>query len=65
MKTLLDGKPVVDRAYFYLHDWNLKDEFTTIRRKFGVVGLESLNHDQFWELFKEATKTEFKERNRG
>jgi len=56
MKKTLDDKEVPSRCYYYLLDWNERDEWKTINEMFEVQRLCLLEEKQFWELFKVATE---------
>lgn len=54
MKKLADGKEVSGRIYYYLLDFNEKDEWRTIMQLFSCQQLNQLNSYQFAELFSHA-----------
>ncbi len=51
MKTLADNKVVPDRCYYYLLDWNDKDEKVRINKLFKKESISSLTFQEFWDLF--------------
>ncbi len=60
MKKCLDDIEVPARCYYYLLEWNERDNRKTMLELFGVIQLCLLESKQFWELFKIATETELK-----
>ncbi len=56
MKTLIDGKQVTSRSYYYLLDWNEVDEWDCIRLAFNKERLCDLNIIEYKQLFEYATK---------
>lgn len=59
MKTLKEQ--VLDRAYYYLLDFNNQDDWETIHLEFGTNQLNALSVDEFWKLFKIATTKDKKQ----
>lgn len=59
MKTLIDDVEVPARGYYYLLDWNERDEWETILNKFNTGKLCELEIHQYKELFKIATESDY------
>lgn len=55
MKTLIDNTKVTGRSYYYLLDWNEKDNWVTILLKFNKTKLCELNKEEYITLFHIAT----------
>jgi len=58
MKTLIDGVEVSSRSYYYLLDWNDKDDRIFIEFNFNKSTLKDLTISEYLELFEYATKQE-------
>lgn len=58
MKTLFDGVEVSSRSYYYLLDWNDKDDRIFIEFNFNKSTLKDLTISEYLELFEYATKQE-------
>jgi hypothetical protein len=58
MKTLIDGYEVSARSYYYLLDWNEKNEWRFIVDTFGKNKLSELNRVEYKRLFNKATTDE-------
>ena len=56
MKTLIDDTEVPARGYYYLLDWNERDEWKTIIDISSSGRLCELDIKQYIELFEIATK---------
>lgn len=56
MKKLIDDSEVPARGYYYLLDWNEKDEWKTCFKLFGTGRLCELELNQYIQLFDTATK---------
>lgn len=59
MKTLIDDTEVPARGYYFLLEWNEKDNWNTIQEKFGTGRLCELEISQYKELFKIATESDY------
>ena len=59
MKILIDDTEVPARGYYYLLDWNERDEWKTILNKFNTGRLCELEIYQYKELFKIATESDY------
>lgn len=46
---------VPSRCWYYLLEWNDKDDWATMQENFFTKKLRDLTTEQFWELFKIAT----------
>ena len=57
-KTTIDNKVVPDRCWYYLLDFNDRDDKETLYDMFDKKRLLDLTHDEFWKLFEFATKSE-------
>lgn len=57
---LIDGKMVPNRCWYYLLDFNERDNWETIIENFSKDRLRDLNHEEFWKFFKMATEKEIK-----
>ena len=58
MKELSDGCVVSARTYYYLLDFNERDEWKYIQEKFNKTKLNDLTFYEYLDLFKYATKTD-------
>lgn len=58
MKTLADGTEVSARSYYYLLDWNERDNWHFIQTEFNKVRLCDLNRVDYKCLFNKATTQE-------
>jgi len=58
MKTLIDGHQVSSRSYYYLLDWNEKNEWKYISETFGKNKLSELDRVEYKRLFNKATTDE-------
>ena len=61
MKTLSDGIEVSARSYYYLLDWNERDEWKYINRMFNKFRLCDLTHPEYKMLFLHATSEDYKQ----
>lgn len=61
MKELIDYSEVPARGYYYLLDWNERDERKTITRLFNTNKLCELELSQYITLFEFATKRDIEE----
>jgi hypothetical protein len=55
MITLIDGNTVYPRTYYYLLDFNDRDNWKTLKDLFGVMKLNKLNINQYLIFFDHAT----------
>lgn len=60
MKTLSDGIEVSARNYYYLLDWNERNEWKYITSVFNKTKLNELIIDEYKKLFEHATTVELK-----
>lgn len=58
MKTLDDGHQVTDRSYYFLLDWNDKNNFSYLHGCIKKEKLHLCNKAEYKKLFKYATKKE-------
>lgn len=58
MKKLIDGTEVSSRSWYYLLDFNERDNWQTIDRGFDTLKLSNLRIDQYKELFNIAASKE-------
>jgi len=58
MKTI-DNINVSSRSYYFLLDFNEKDDWLTIAQMFNVTKLSELTIKQYAELFKIASEKEY------
>lgn len=58
MKTLADGTQVTSRSFYFLLDFNDRDEWKTIHGLWGIMKLSELNKQQYIYLFKKAIERE-------
>ena len=58
MKTLADGTQVSSRSFYFLLDFNDRDEWQTIHGLWGIKKLSELNKNQYLYLFKKAVERE-------
>lgn len=58
MKTLADGTQVSARSYYYLLDWNEKDNWQFMRNELNEQQLCKLSRVQYKRLFNKATSEE-------
>jgi hypothetical protein len=56
MKKTADNKEVPPRCWYYLLDFNDRDDWKTMMGLFDQESLSLLTEFQFWELFKVATQ---------
>ncbi len=63
MKQLADGTEVSSRSYYYLLEYNDRDEWKTIDSLYGICKLSELNKEQYWNLFHVLTKKELEANN--
>lgn len=61
MKKLSDDKEVPARGYYYLLDWNERNEWKYISQTFGKTRLCDLTLFEYKMLFKHATTEDYKE----
>mgnify|MGYP001569784844 CR=1 FL=1 len=62
MKPTIDDKEVPARVYYYLLDWNERNNWKAIQ-EFGLVRLCDCTKEQIVSLFDTASKSDFKEMN--
>jgi len=60
MKTLADGTTVAARTWYYLLDWNDRDNFRFMHEMFDKKRLMDLTIDEYIVLWKEATANDLK-----
>jgi hypothetical protein len=58
MKKLADGTTVTSRSYYFLLDFNDRDNWEIISSLWGVMKLNELNKHQYLYLFKKAVEQE-------
>lgn len=58
MKELVDGKNVTSRSWYFLLDWNERDEWKFMSEKFNKTRLWSLELDEYMILWLNATTSE-------
>ncbi|MCK5614703.1 hypothetical protein KAR91_73255 [Candidatus Pacearchaeota archaeon] len=58
MKELADGHKVSSRSYYFLLDWNDKNNFKFLMKVIGKNKLKDCNKQEYIKLFKMATKDE-------
>lgn len=58
MKKTIDNIEQPDRVWYYLLDFNDRDNWNTIFKNFDHEQLHRLNHNQFWSLFNIAVKND-------
>ena len=56
MKALTDDKEVESRGYYYLLDWNERDNWKFISAQFNKNRLCDLNIKEYYQLFCYATQ---------
>jgi len=61
MKTLIDDVEVAARGYYYLLDWNERDEWKTICSIYPSGRLCDLDINQYIQLFEIATKQDLED----
>lgn len=60
MKKLADGTNVSSRSYYFLLDFNDKNDWKNIMNLYGVTKLHLLTKHQYLYLFKQAVDIELK-----
>ena len=60
MKTLADGTQVSSRSYYFLLDYNDRNNWAVMHNLYGVMKLHELTHHQYLYLFKQAIAAELK-----
>jgi len=60
MKKLADGTEVTSRSYYFLLDFNDRDNWKTIQEKFSKMKLHELTREEYKTLFSHATQQELK-----
>jgi hypothetical protein len=60
MKTLSDGTEVSPRSYYYLLDFNDRDEWKYMTGVFNKMKLSDLTIDEYKKIFEYATSLELK-----
>jgi hypothetical protein len=55
-KQTIDKIDVPDRCWYYLLDFNDRDNWKLIQEISGQLKLHGLTHEQFWKLFEAATQ---------
>jgi len=60
MKTLADGTQVSSRSYYFLLDFNDRNDWEVISSLWGVMKLHELTKKQYIYLFKHAVTAELK-----
>lgn len=58
MKKLADGTEVTSRSYYFLLDFNDRDDWKTMSDLWGIMKLHELNKHQYLHLFKKAVERE-------
>jgi hypothetical protein len=58
-KNTKDNKQVPDRIWYYLLDWNERDEWETIWSRFGVNKLHECTKEQIISLFDTASRSDY------
>lgn len=64
MKRLSDGSEVSPRSFYYLLDFNDRDNFKTLFEVFDKKRLMDLTKHEYIKLFRIAVKRELKELNK-
>lgn len=59
MKTTSDGIEVSSRSWYYLLDFNDKDNWDYMQIKFNKMKLHDLTYEEYMQLFKHAAFKEF------
>lgn len=59
MKTLKDGKQVSSKSYYFLLDWNEKNNWEFIIKEFNKNRLCDLNIEEYKKLWLHATNCEY------
>ena len=60
MKELADGHKVSDRSYYFLLDWNDKNNFKYLMNVIGKSKLNDCTRKEYKKLFEFASKHELK-----
>lgn len=60
MKKLADGTEVTSRSYYFLLDFNDRDNWKIMGDLWGIMKLHELNKHQYLYLFKKAIEQEVK-----
>lgn len=58
MKTLADGTQVDPRTFYYLLDFNDRDNWKFISTFFNKMKLSDLTKEEYWQLFEHVTKVD-------
>ena len=61
MKELADGTQVSSRSYYFLLDFNDRNNWKPMSDLWGIMKLHELNKQQYTYLFKYAVAAELKE----
>ena len=61
MKTLADGTEVSARSYYYLLDFNDRDNWQTMYGLWGIMKLNELDIHKYTYLYKKAVEKEIVE----
>ena len=56
MKQTIDKEDVPDRCWYYLLDFNDRNNWELIHEVSGQIKLHGLTKEQFWKLFELATQ---------
>lgn len=59
MKKLINGNEVSSRTYYYLLEFNDKDNWKFMVTNFNKMKLHELNLDEYRQLFEYATKNDY------
>ncbi len=60
-KPTIDDKEVPDRVYYYLLEWNERDEWETIWSRYGLRRLCDCTKEQVMSLFQTASESDYTE----
>ena len=60
MKTINGNIEVSSRSYYYLLDWNEKDEWVYIHAQYNKGSLKDLTIEEYKQLFNYATQCDLK-----
>lgn len=61
MKKLADAKEVSSRSYYFLLEWNEKDEWVYMIKNFNKASLSMLTLLEYRQLFAHAVKSELEQ----
>jgi len=58
MKELADGTQVTSRSFYFLLDWNDRNNWEVMQSLYGQMKLSQLQKHQYIYLFKKAVESE-------